>query len=65
MYIFELIYKIVKSVKNRKIKTKEESSNEVCEHIYLPVDSTKEILACTKCGKLIKTKDIKQEEIKQ
>jgi len=63
MYIFELIYKIVKTVTQKKItkqKIAEEQQEEKCEHIFLPIDSTKEILACSKCGKLIKTKDLQQ-----
>lgn len=60
MYIFELMYKIVKKIKeiNKPCKEKEEAQEEICDHIFLPVDSTKEILACTKCGMVIRAKDI-------
>ena len=60
MYIFELMYKIgqkIKEINQPKMK-KEDAEEEVCDHIYLPVDSTKEILACTKCGMIIRAKDI-------
>ncbi len=54
MYIFELIAKLIKDFKIKKSNKKETADeNElypVCEHIFLPVDSTKKILACTKCG---------------
>ena len=31
---------------------------EVCEHVFMPIDSTGEILACTKCGVLGNRKDV-------
>ena len=34
-----------------------------CEHIFLPIDSTGEILACTKCGDLKKRSDLKDKNI--
>lgn len=37
--------------------TEDESLN--CEHIFMPIDSTGEILACSKCGQLIKKSDLK------
>jgi len=55
MYIFELVYKIVKKITEKK-KRKEIKieTEEKCEHIFLPIDSTKKVLACSKCGELIK-----------
>lgn len=54
MYIFELISKLIKDFKTKKPSSKDKvDENElypVCEHIFLPVDSTKKVLACTKCG---------------
>ncbi len=32
---------------------------ENCEHIFMPVDSTGEILACSKCGQIKKKEDLK------
>lgn len=61
MYIYELVYKIIQKIKSPKIKKEikeEKQEEEVCEHVFLPVDSTKKILACTKCGFLIKADDI-------
>ena len=33
---------------------------ETCEHIFMPVDSTGEILSCTKCGMLKKRNELKK-----
>lgn len=30
-----------------------------CEHIFMPIDSTGETLACTKCGELISRSELK------
>ena len=30
-----------------------------CEHIFMPIDSTGEILACSKCGELKKKSELK------
>lgn len=59
MYIFEYLIKKMK----KKDKTAEslhfsdesQSDLEVCEHQFMPVDSTGEILSCIKCG-LIKSR---------
>jgi len=34
-----------------------------CEHIFMPVDSTGEILACTKCGELCHKNEQKKKYI--
>ncbi len=72
MYILELLVKffqkdkvenlIEKYEKERAVdplneKFEQEEDSEVCEHIFMPIDSTKEIFACSKCG-LIITKEI-------
>ena len=57
MYIFELAYKIIEKIKNGKIFIKKEDFKEnypECDHIFVPVDSTKKVLACTKCELLKK-----------
>jgi hypothetical protein len=38
-------------------RTTEEDLN--CEHIFMPVDSTGEILACSKCGEIRKREELK------
>lgn len=53
MYIFEFIFKVIKDIKAKNKKPKDVEGEElypVCEHTFLPVDSTKKVLACTKCG---------------
>ena len=62
MYIIELIVKLSTKIKNRDfkfLKKQNSQQNEVveeqsCEHIFVPVDSTKRILACTKCGFMVR-----------
>lgn len=69
MYIIEVLYKLFK--KEQKLKqealykkesTSEEVSYESCEHTFLPIDSTKEVLACSKCGLVVKTQDLKSDK---
>ncbi|MBQ2645229.1 hypothetical protein IJG14_06635 [bacterium] len=64
MYIFELLYKSIsklfrkKTIKEASSENLEEESSITCNHIFLPIDSTKKILACTKCGILIKSEEL-------
>ena len=37
----------------------EEENYEACEHIFMPVDSTGETLACSKCGLVVQKKDLR------
>lgn len=32
---------------------------EACEHIFMPIDSTGEVLACRNCGLVVNRKDLK------
>lgn len=62
MYIFELIYKLVKKeiIKPQKINLDDfEDEYANCEHIFLPIDSTKKVLACSKCGLVVNSDDLK------
>ena len=62
MYIFEIIIKKIKNFrKKNKISympssvNRDEEAYKDCEnHIYLPIDSSKEYLACKNCGHIIK-----------
>lgn len=62
MYIFELISKLKKDYKEKRglfsSKKEKNLSNEEdytkCEHIFVPIDSTKKVLACSKCGIIVK-----------
>lgn len=64
MYIFELLYKITVKLIQKKPKPKEKKEDEICEHIFLPIDSTKKILACSKCGLVVKADSLKPKSSK-
>lgn len=68
MYLFELITKYIKGKKyTRKSDfdpfAEDKTEEECCEHVFLPVDSTGEILACSKCGLVVNKKDLKDKNI--
>ena len=50
MYILELIFKLIEDFKNKKPAITENDTDAECDHVFLPVDSTKKVFACTKCG---------------
>lgn len=63
MYFIELIIKKL-TQKKGKLTHNPATYNELqdfenCEHIFMPIDSTNEILSCTKCGFMAKRSDIK------
>ncbi|MDD3593725.1 MAG: hypothetical protein PHX18_03755 [Candidatus Gastranaerophilales bacterium] len=49
-----LIERIVKLLQNKKEAPEIKEEQEECEHIFLPIDSSCEYLACSKCGLIIK-----------
>lgn len=64
MYIIELIVKALKKKKKEiysfdPLNMPEEEEYENCEHLFMPIDSTGEVLACRNCGLLVKRKDLK------
>jgi len=66
MYFIELLVK--KFLKKEKLQgynpmLAPEDEDVACEHIFMPVDSTGEILACTKCGLVVNKKDMKKKNI--
>lgn len=68
MYFIELI--VNKFLKKKQEETfnplsseNEEEDYENCEHIFMPIDSTGEILACSKCGLVVNKKDLKKQNI--
>ena len=72
MYLFELITKYINGKKYRKeldfdpFANDEEDSefnSEECEHVFLPIDSTGETLACSKCGLVVNREDLKDVNI--
>ena len=69
MYIVELFFKLKEDYKNKKgifapkikISKPEDEEAEKCSHIFVPIDSTKEVLACSKCGMLVKRSEIQRD----
>lgn len=73
MYFIELLVKYLKKDRLMEIldehdkktainpleEIPEEENYENCEHIFMPIDSTGEILACSKCGLVVNKKDLK------
>lgn len=62
MYIFEVFIKWLNKRATKEIKPEKPDYNEVdealsCEHNFMPIDSTGKVLACTKCGFVVKHKD--------
>ena len=72
MYLFELITKYIMGKKyERKLdfdpfaqdKNDTEFDSENCEHVFLPIDSSGETMACSKCGLVVKREDLKDVNI--
>lgn len=63
MYFIELIIKKLTQKKDKfasNYSSNEEFQEyENCEHVFMPIDSTNEILSCTKCGILKKRSEFK------
>ena len=59
MYIIELFLKLKNDFKAGKFKkqpSKIQVEDEICNHFFVPIDSTGRILACSKCGEIYKLK---------
>ena len=59
MYIFEIFVKWLNKRESKGITPQKPEFEKVdealnCEHKFMPVDSTGEVLACTKCGFVVK-----------
>lgn len=63
MYIFELIIKKLTQKKEKPtynpLAENKSKDYEACEHTFMPIDSTGEMLSCTKCGFLAKQSELK------
>ncbi len=66
MYIIELFNKLKKSRQKKEPEFEEyiEQNEELedvlsCKHNFMPIDSTKTVLSCTKCGYVIKNTKMK------
>ncbi len=59
MYIFEVFIKWLNKRETKEVIPEKPDFKEVdealtCEHNFMPVDSTGTVLACTKCGFVVK-----------
>ena len=59
MYIIELFTKWLNKRQAKELKLEKPTFEEIdealtCEHNFMPVDSTGLVLACTKCGFVVK-----------
>ncbi|MBO8430555.1 hypothetical protein IAC76_04140 [Spirochaetes bacterium] len=73
MYLFELLVKYLKKDRVLEILDEHDKQNAInpleeipelddsrnCEHIFMPVDSSGAILACSKCGLVVNKKDLR------
>lgn len=73
MYFIELLVKYFKKDRFMEVMNEHEEKNALnpleeipevendddCEHIFMPIDSTGEILACSKCGLVVNRKDLR------
>ena len=62
MYILEVFIKWLNKRQTKEMRAEKPDFTEVdealtCEHNFMPVDSTGMVLACTKCGFVVKKKD--------
>ena len=53
MYFIEKILKIFLKPKKKTLNYTPQDID-TCEHLFLPIDSSGEYLACSQCGKVIK-----------
>jgi hypothetical protein len=68
MYIIEKIIKIYFKLTNKssnyQVRTYEDSQEVddfvTCKHNFMPIDSTGKILACSKCGYVVKKNRLKK-----
>ncbi len=70
MYIIEQITKIYLKLKKREKQIVLPDNNDIyeledavsCQHNFMPIDSTGNILACSKCGFLINKQKLKKKK---
>ena len=63
MYFIELLVKKFQKKKNNEDSynplNEDTSQEENCEHVFMPIDSTGEVLSCRNCGLVVKREDLK------
>lgn len=62
MYILEVFIKWLNKRETKEIKYQKPDFTEVdealnCDHNFMPIDSSGNVLACTKCGFVVKKKE--------
>ena len=60
MYLIEAIIKAFLKFKKPKKNKIVQDDIEYCSHTFIPLDSSKEYLACSKCGVVIKNPKLKK-----
>ncbi len=71
MYIFEVLFN---AFKRKKYQTNSfnllennqavnDDDTEICEHLFLPLDSTNELFACKYCGLVVEKDKLKDRNI--
>lgn len=64
MYFIELIIKKFTKKKDEPVYNPlsdvPKDEYETCEHNFMPIDSTEEVLSCINCGLVVKKKDLKR-----
>jgi len=68
MYIIELLIKIFKGKKYKKLIPEYTSATnsdlienpDDCEHLFMPLDDSKEYFACKNCGIVVSKKQLKE-----
>ncbi len=69
MYFLELICKFINKKKDFTsqysplVEANEDDTSGQCEHVFMPIDSTGEVLACSKCGLVVNKKKLKKKNI--
>ncbi len=65
MYFLELITKYIQGKKYKRdlnfdpFAISDIENSHDCTHVFLPVDSTGDVLACSKCGFVVNKEDLK------
>lgn len=69
MYLFELITRYIMGKKYKRESTFDPfiqddiENSDSCEHVFLPIDSSGDTLACSKCGLVVNKSELKDVNI--
>ena len=64
MYFIELLVKKFRKKQSQEdeynpLEEENEEDYEKCEHIFMPIESTGEVLSCRNCGLVVKREELK------